>query len=97
MLDLARDIQSLSHFKRHTADVMRQMKESGNPVVLTVNGKAEVVVQDAAAYQRLLALAEKAEMMEFLREARADADAGRTVPAREFLQSLGKKKRARKA
>jgi prevent-host-death family protein len=66
MLDLAKDIQSLSHFKRNTAQVMKQMKKSGNPVVLTVNGKAEVVVQDAAAYQRLLALAEKAEMMESL-------------------------------
>ena len=95
MLDLAKDIQSLSHFKRNTAEVMKQMKESGNPVVLTVNGKAEVVVQDAAAYQRLMALAERAEMMEFLREAKADA--GRTVPAREFLQSLGQKKRAKKA
>ena len=39
----------------------------------------------------------EAEMMEFLREAKADADAGRTVPAREFLQSLGQKKKARKA
>jgi prevent-host-death family protein len=96
MLDLARDIQSLSHFKRNTAEVMKQMKESGNPVVLTVNGKAEVVVQDAAAYQRLLALAEQAEMMEFLRQAKADADAGRTVPARGFLQSLGTKKKAKK-
>jgi len=62
-----------------------------------VNGKAEVVVQDAAAYQRLLERAEKAEMIEFLREAKADADAGRTVPAREFLESLGKKKRTKKA
>src|SRR5215210_2504042 len=97
MLDIARDIQSLSHFKRNTADVMKQMKESGNPVVLTVNGKAEVVVQDAAAYQRLLVLAEKAEMIEFLSEAKADADTGRTVPARECLQSLGQKKKARKA
>ena len=76
---------------------MKQMKASGNPVVLTINGKAEVVVQDAAAYQRLLVLAEKAEMLEFLGEARADADAGRTVPAREFLQSLGQKKKAKKA
>ena len=65
--------------------------------MLTVNGKAEVVVQDAAAYQRLLERAEKAEMIEFLREAKADADAGRTVPAREFLESLGKKKRTKKA
>jgi prevent-host-death family protein len=91
VLDITKDIQSLSHFKRNTVDVMRQLKESGNPVVLTVNGKAEVVVQDAAAYQRLMELAQKAEMIEFLREAKADADAGRTVPAREFLASLGKK------
>jgi prevent-host-death family protein len=97
MLDIANDIQSLSHFKRNTAHVLKQMKESGNPVVLTVNGKAEVVVQDAAAYQNLMALAERAEMMEFLRQAKADADAGRTVPAREFLQALGKKKKAKKA
>lgn len=97
MLDIANDIQSLSHFKRNTSEVMKQLKESGNPVVLTVNGKAEVVVQDAAAYQRLLTLAEKAEMMEFLRQAKADADAGQTVPAREFIQSLGQKKKAKKA
>ena len=97
MLDIAKDIQSLSHFKRNTADLMKQMKESGNPVVLTVNGKAEIVVQDAAAYQRLIDRAEKAEMREFLREAKADADAGRTVPAREFLESLGQKKKAKKA
>jgi prevent-host-death family protein len=97
MLDIAKDIQSLSHFKRNTAQVIEEMRQSGNPVVLTVNGKAEVVVQDAAAYQRLMALAEKAEMMEFLREAQADADAGRTVPAREFLEALGKKKKAKKA
>jgi prevent-host-death family protein len=97
MLDIAKDIQSLSHFKRNTAHVLKQLKKSGNPVVLTVNGKSEVVVQDAAAYQRLMALAEKAEMMEFLREAKADADAGQTMPAREFLQSLGQKKKAKKA
>jgi prevent-host-death family protein len=96
MLDIAKDIQSLSHFKRHTAEVMKQLRESGNPVVLTVNGKAEIVVQDAASYQRLLELAERAEMMDFLREAKADADAGRTVPAREFLESLGPKKKAKK-
>jgi prevent-host-death family protein len=97
MLDIAKNIQSLSYFKRNTATVMKRMKRSGSPVVLTVNGKAEVVVQHAAAYQRLLELAEKAEMLEFLHEAKADADAGRTVPAREFLESLGKKRKARLA
>jgi prevent-host-death family protein len=97
MLDIAKDIESLSHFKRNTVQVMKRLRKSGNPLVLTVNGKAQAVVQDAAAYQRLIDLAEKAEMMQFLSEAKADAEAGRTVPAREFLENLGKKKKARKA
>jgi prevent-host-death family protein len=97
MLDIAKDIQSLSHFKRNSAAVMKRLRKSGSPLVLTVNGKAEAVIQDAAAYQRLLSLVERAEMLEFLQQARADADAGRTVPAREFLESLGTRKKARKA
>src|SRR5690242_21392821 len=70
MLDIANDIHSLSHFKRNTPALMKRLKETGNPIVLTVNGKAEVVVQDAAAYQRLAQLAEKAEMIQFLEEDR---------------------------
>jgi PHD/YefM family antitoxin component YafN of YafNO toxin-antitoxin module len=76
---------------------MKRMKKTGNPVVLTINGRAEVVVQEAAAYQRLRELADKAEMLEFLRASKADAEAGRTVPAREFLESLGKRKRSKRA
>ena len=54
MINLSRDIQSLSTFKRNTNQLIIQMKETGNPVVLTVNGKAELVVQDAESYQKLL-------------------------------------------
>ena len=91
MLNIARDIQSLSHFKRHTVAVITRMKKTGSPVVLTVNGKAEVVVQDAASYQRLLELAEKAEVMEFLEQSRKEIDAGLAVPALEVLEELAKK------
>jgi prevent-host-death family protein len=91
MIDLSQDIHSLSAFKRKTAAFMARMKKSGHPVVLTINGTAELVVQDAASYQRLLELAERAEMMEFLRESREDIEAGRTEPALEALERLGKK------
>lgn len=49
MLDLNRDINSLSNFKRNTPEFLRQLKETGQPVVLTINGKAELVVQDSAS------------------------------------------------
>jgi prevent-host-death family protein len=91
MLDLAEDIQSLSTFKRDTARLAEQLRKTGRPVVLTVNGKAEMVVQDAAAYQRLVELAEQAEMLAFLQKGKAEIDAGRTKPALEALDMLAKK------
>ena len=53
-MDLSKDIRSLSDFKRNTAPLLERMEESGQPLVLTVNGKAKLVVQDAASYQKLL-------------------------------------------
>ena len=54
MLDLANDIRSLSDFKRNTVDLLDRLRKTGHPLVLTINGKAELVVQDAEAYQALL-------------------------------------------
>ncbi len=97
MIDLSQDIHSLSAFKRHSAEFMNRMKKTGRPVVLTVNGKAEVVIQDAAAYRRQCELAERAEMLEFLRQSREDLEADRTVSAHEALERLAKKYKIRRA
>jgi prevent-host-death family protein len=51
MLDIANDIRSLSDFKRNTSELLDRLKKTGNPLVLTINGKAELVVQDAEAYR----------------------------------------------
>jgi prevent-host-death family protein len=90
MVQLTRDIDSLSNFKRDTSKFVEQMKETGRPVVLTINGKAELVVQDAESYQRLLNLAERIESLESLRQSLDDADAGRVRPMRQVVKSLGK-------
>lgn len=99
MLDINRDIDSLSNFKRNTPEFVRQLKETGHPVVLTVNGKPEIVVQDTASYQRLIELAERgqrAEEMESLRVAIEEMKAGKGRPIEEMFsemrQNLGGKK-----
>jgi prevent-host-death family protein len=94
MLDLESDIDSLTSFKRATAGFLERLRASGQPLVLTVNGRAQVVVQDAAAYQRLAAAAAKAEREEVIaavRKGLADVRAGRTQPARPALAKLAKK------
>lgn len=53
MLD-TRNIYPLSDFQRNAKDFVSRLKESQKPIVLTVNGKAAMVIQDAEAYQELL-------------------------------------------
>jgi prevent-host-death family protein len=94
MLNLANGIDSLTNFKRQTAEYLTRLHKTGEPVVLTVNGKAEVVVQDAEAYQKLVEAAAKADREETvaaIRQGLADVAAKRTKPARAALNSLAKK------
>jgi len=83
-MDLARDIHSLTDFKKNTPEFLRQLKDTGEPVVLTINGKAELVVQDAASYQRLLDLAEAAKVIEGISQGLEDMKAGRTISLENF-------------
>ena len=48
------DILSLTDFHRNSKAHLKRLRRTGRAAILTVNGKAEVVVQDAAAYERLL-------------------------------------------
>src|SRR5436190_240530 len=65
MLDIANDIRSLSDFKRNTSELLDRIKKTGNPLVLTINGKAEVVIQDAEAYQELLERVERVRVLNY--------------------------------
>jgi prevent-host-death family protein len=88
MLDLANDIRSLSDFKRNTVDLLDRLRKTGNPLVLTINGRAELVVQDAEAYQELL---DRVQTVEGLQRGLADVKAGRTKPARGVFDRLRRK------
>ena len=60
MIDL-REIRSVTEFQRNLKDYVGRLKEKKTPLVLTVNGRAELVVQDAESYQALLDRLEEAE------------------------------------
>lgn len=98
MINLKNGINSLSNFKRNTSDFLQQLKTSGNPLVLTINGKAEIVVQDAASYQRLLEISERLETIEALRPAIEEMKAGKGELAEAVFSQMtaGKKNGARK-
>ena len=88
MLDITKDIQSLTTFRRRSGDFMKQLKKSKRPVVLTVNGKAAAVVQDAEAYQHLLDVAAHADAEEGIRQGLENAKEGKLRPARQFFDEF---------
>jgi prevent-host-death family protein len=79
---------NLSTFKRDSNKVMRQMKKTKEPVVLTVNGKAAVVVQDAESYQKLLELKERSEVVEILCQRLASRSRKKGGPAEDFFNEF---------
>lgn len=85
MLNLNRDIHSLTDFKRNTNDFMKQMKETKAPVVLTVNGKAALVVQDAESYQVMLERLEQIDAIEGIRRGLEQMERGEGRPAKEVF------------
>jgi prevent-host-death family protein len=95
-MNLSQDIQSLTDFKRKTLEFLRRLKETGHPVVLTINGKAEVVVQDAASYQRLFELAERLETIQAVKESLASVDRGEGRTMDDVFDALRKDLRGAK-
>jgi len=87
-MNLTEDIHPLTDFKRHTSDFMQQLKETHRPVVLTVNGRAELVVQDAAGYQQILDRLERLETVAAIQAGIVAAENGKLRPSREALFEL---------
>lgn len=90
MLDL-REVRSVTEFQRNLKDYFARLKEKRTPLVLTVNGRAEVVVQDAASYQELLDRLERAETLAASREGIAETQRGEGLVLEEAEKRLREK------
>lgn len=90
MLD-ARQIHSMSDFLRnHKAHVAR-LKETRTPEVLTVNGRAEVVLLDTESYENMV---EQLSHMKAVFAARAHmAQAQKNAPPQEPITEAEQKRR----
>ena len=89
MIDLA-DIRPLSDFQRNARSHIRRLKRSGKPSVLTVNGQAEVVIQSARAYQKLIEDQDLLENLRSISRGLEQAKRGEGRPMREFLEEFAR-------
>lgn len=67
------------------------MKKTKQPIVLTVNGKAAMVVLDAESYEDYLREKDRQEAIAGIRRGLADVKAGRTRPAEDVFRDMFEK------
>ena len=85
MINVAQDIHSLTTFKRKSSSLMKKMKKTGRPLVLTINGKAEAIVLDPSAYQDI---ADHLDIIASIRRGLAQARRGEGRPVEDVLDEL---------
>ena len=78
MIDL-REVRSVTEFQRNIKDYVGRLKKSKAPLVLTVNGRAELVVQDAESYQLMLERLERAETLEAIQRGIEQSERGQAI------------------
>jgi prevent-host-death family protein len=79
------NIKPISYLKSHTAEVVRDLEKGGNPMVITQNGEAKMVIESVHAYEQK---EEVLALLKILAIGKKDAAAGRGVSANKFRKQL---------
>jgi prevent-host-death family protein len=85
ILNLTEDIKPISDFRANTAALLKQIQESGRPLVLTQHGRSAAILVDVKSYQGMI------EELETLREfaaARSEHASGKTSNHSELMDRL---------
>lgn len=83
-------IKPISYLKANAAEVLRELNEGAEPLVITQNGEAKAVLQDAASYYQMQ---ETMALLKLLALAKENIAAGKVKP----IEGLADRIRARAA
>ncbi len=89
-LSLIEDVKTVSELKKNLRAVLEQIRETGRPVVVTLNGKPDAVLMDVETYERKL---KALNLVGLLAEGEEDIRRGRTRSASSFLKDFRRAKK----
>ena len=88
MIQSAPKTHTLNEFAENIAELSAEIKQSGQPLVLTVDGEEEFIVQDTASYHKLLEELDRAEAIAGIQRGLDDVANGRTMPLDEAFAEI---------
>ena len=87
-MKLSSQIKPISYLKAHAAEIVRTLSEQQQPLIITQNGEAKVVVQDIASYEQTQ---ETMALLKILALGNRQIEAGKVQPVAEVIKQLRKK------
>lgn len=91
MLDIQNGIRSLTEFKQNSVEILKYIKRTHNPAILTVNGRAEVVLLDARTYQEMKNKADIIDSSRQIEAALREMENSKGIPVKKAFTKLHQK------
>jgi prevent-host-death family protein len=90
-MKLSSQIKPISYLKAHTAEIVRKLKEHQEPLVITQNGEAKVVIQDIESYEQTQATMA---LLKILALGTHQVEEGKVQPAGDVIKRLRQRREA---
>ena len=84
-MKMSEQVKPISYLKAHAADVVRDLSEAREPLVITQNGEAKLVVQDVDSYEKTK---ETMALLKILALGNRQIEEGNVVSAAEAMRSI---------
>ena len=91
-MKLSSQIKPISYLKAHAAEIVRSLGEQGQPLVITQNGEAKVVMQDIESYEQTQ---ETMALLKILALGARQVEEGKVQPAADVIKGLRERRKAR--
>ena len=91
-MKLSSQIKPISYLKAHAAEIVRNMGGQREPLVITQNGEAKVVIQNIESYEKTL---ETMALLKILALGNRQIEEGRVQPAADVIKQLRKRRESR--
>lgn len=91
-MKLSSQIKPISYLKAHAAEIVRDLGKQGDPLIITQNGEAKVVIQDIASYEQMQ---ETLALLKILALGNREIEAGKVVPLSDAFTRLRQRRESR--
>ena len=84
-MKLANQIRPISYLKAHAAEIVRNLSKQQEPLIITQNGEAKVVIQDIKSYEQTQ---QTIALLKILSLGTRQIEEGKVLPAEEVVERL---------